>query len=239
MQVMYRFSEFYEDVLKLCSVNTPLEVATLNKIFKSRKIKSVLDIACGVGRHSVELAKLGYEVAGLDFSPSQIKQAKEKAKENKVKVNFYIKNANTFNLKQRFDAAICMWSTISEEPMLYEKVIANAYRTLNKNGIFVVDIKNWKVVDRKKGVREEVYKRNRLVLKRKMWDIFTENYRIRQAILEYNGKKYDEICLTRLLSPKELIGEMKKAGFKGFEVWGDYTTKKVDNPKRFLVIASK
>lgn len=236
---MYRFSEYYEDVLKLSSVDTNLEVRTLDKIFEKYKVKSVLDIACGVGRHSIGLSKLGYKVTGIDLSPNQIEQAKKKARENSVKVDFFVKNANKFSFPEKFDAAICMWSTISEEPMLYERVIVNSYKSLKDNGIFIIDIKNWKTVDKEKGVRENVYKRNGLVLKRKMWDRYTENYRVRQAVLEYNGKKYDEICITRLLSPEDLIEEMRNAGFKKFEILNDYKEERVKFPKRFLITGQK
>lgn len=239
MQVMYRLSEYYEDILKLSSVNTNLEVQTLNKIFKKYKVKSVLDIACGIGRHSVGLSKLGYKVTGIDFSPNQIEQARKKAKENRVKVDFYVKDANKFSFKRRFGAAICMWSTISEEPMLYEEVITNTYKALNKGGIFIIDIKNWKAVDKEKGIREDTYKRKGLILKRKMWDRYTENFRVRQAVLEYNGKKYDEFCITRLLSTEDLIKEMRKVGFKKFETWSDYKKEEIKVPKRFLVIGQK
>ena len=39
----------------------------------------ILDIGCGTGRHSIELAKRGYTVTGIDLSKSQLNRAKEKA----------------------------------------------------------------------------------------------------------------------------------------------------------------
>ena len=41
--------------------------------------RRILDIGCGTGRHSIELAKRGYQVTGIDLSESQLKRAKEKA----------------------------------------------------------------------------------------------------------------------------------------------------------------
>ena len=43
------------------------------------KATKILDIGCGTGRHSIELAKRGYQVTGIDLSESQLKRAKEKA----------------------------------------------------------------------------------------------------------------------------------------------------------------
>ncbi len=107
----------------------------------------------------------------------------------------------------------------------------NFYKLLNKIKKDCVDIQRL--------FRENVYKRNGLVLKRKMWDRYTKNYRVRQAVLEYNRKKYDEICITRLLSPEDLIREMRKAGFKEFEILNDYKEERTKLPGRFLITGQK
>ena len=113
MQVMYQLSEYFDDILRVSSVITDLEVRTLDTVFKKKKVKRVLDIACGTGRHSIPLAKLGYQVVGIDYSPSQIKVARQKAKDAGVGSEFLVKDANMFSFKDKFDAAICMWSTIA------------------------------------------------------------------------------------------------------------------------------
>ena len=40
----------------------------------------ILDIACGFGRHSLELARRGFSVTGVDITPSYIEFAREEAK---------------------------------------------------------------------------------------------------------------------------------------------------------------
>ena len=58
-------AEWYDEMY--CDEETTQkQIKFLNKIFKKHNIKSVLDIACGTGRHALELKKLGYDVAGLD-----------------------------------------------------------------------------------------------------------------------------------------------------------------------------
>jgi len=41
------------------------------------------------GRHSLELATRGYQVTGIDLSEAMLKKAKEKAKRNNLRVDFY------------------------------------------------------------------------------------------------------------------------------------------------------
>lgn len=44
--------------------------------------EKILDIPCGYGRHSIELAKRGFCVAGSDINPVHLKAAKRKPEES-------------------------------------------------------------------------------------------------------------------------------------------------------------
>ena len=52
--------------------------AFLNRIFKERGARSVLDITCGTGAQAVGLAKFGYEVTASDQSKTMLLQARKK-----------------------------------------------------------------------------------------------------------------------------------------------------------------
>ena len=61
---------------------------------KIPKKSTILDVACGKGRHSIIIEKLGYNVLGIDLSKNSIKEAK------KINANIHLfghaKNSNTF-----------------------------------------------------------------------------------------------------------------------------------------------
>ena len=67
---------------------------------------SILDIGCGTGRHSIELAKRGYSVTGIDISEKMLDIARAKAAEEKVKIDWIIDDARGFKSKKKFDGAI-------------------------------------------------------------------------------------------------------------------------------------
>src|SRR5512136_100795 len=69
---------------------------------------SILDVGCGTGRHSVELARRGYAVTGLDLSSEMLAKAAEAAKAAGVDVEWVRANATQFSFPGRFDAAICL-----------------------------------------------------------------------------------------------------------------------------------
>lgn len=48
----------------------------------------LLDLCCGHGRHSIPLAKAGYEVAGLDFSPRDLDIARAEVEKERVKIDW-------------------------------------------------------------------------------------------------------------------------------------------------------
>ena len=88
--------------------NTTEEVGFLLKELLLRPGSAVLDVACGTGRHSIELARRGYAVTGLDLSAEMLSRAVAAAKAAKVSVAWIRADATEFVLAERFDAAICL-----------------------------------------------------------------------------------------------------------------------------------
>ncbi len=240
MQLLYgTLSKFYPFIIGPL-VNTELEVELLDRIFHQHHVQSVLDIACGIGRHSIPLAKKGYSVTGLDYSPYQIKKAKEDAKKEHAKVRFILKDANCFSLPEKFDASICMWTTLGEEPLQYKKVIRNVFRVLKNGGIFVIDNRSWEYIPRK---RKEIItphvEAKGVVIKLRIYDRYTENFRVREVFYDINGKKYSNLCITHLLKEKAWISELKEGGFQHFEIYHNRKKKRVKRPIHITIVAIK
>ncbi len=66
---------------------------------KNKTTGTVLDLGCGNGRNSVELANNGFNVTGIDISQSALDLAKKNMIENKVIIN--LKKESVFSLKQK------------------------------------------------------------------------------------------------------------------------------------------
>jgi SAM-dependent methyltransferase len=67
---------------------------------------AVLDVGCGMGEHTIHLAKLGYDVLGIDFSPPAVEQARRNAVRQRVPARFHVVDALHLGDRPRFDTVI-------------------------------------------------------------------------------------------------------------------------------------
>ncbi len=68
----------------------------------------ILDVACGTGRHAIELARRGYEVIGIDLSEGMLAEARRRAEAAGVEIEFRQADATRFKVTPAVDAAICI-----------------------------------------------------------------------------------------------------------------------------------
>ena len=85
---------------------TAAEVEKLVALLGIAPSAKVLDLCCGIGRHSVEFARLGYRVTAVDLTASFLAQARERAKREQVQVDFVQSDMRDFVRPGAFDAAV-------------------------------------------------------------------------------------------------------------------------------------
>jgi len=69
---------------------------------------AILDLGCGTGRHSIELARRGYRMTGVDLSAGMLAEAARQAQEAAVSVEWIKADATKFRPATQFDGAICL-----------------------------------------------------------------------------------------------------------------------------------
>jgi 2-polyprenyl-3-methyl-5-hydroxy-6-metoxy-1,4-benzoquinol methylase len=101
------FANFAGSYDKECfTQGTVGEVDFVERELGANRSKRILDIACGTGRHAIELAKRGYHVTGFDLSEGQLRRAREKAAAAGATVDFERRDATQPHFTNEFDAAI-------------------------------------------------------------------------------------------------------------------------------------
>ncbi|MDD5145239.1 MAG: class I SAM-dependent methyltransferase [Candidatus Pacebacteria bacterium] len=144
------------------------DMPRIAKVFKEKGVKKILDLGCGSGRHTVYLARLGFDVYGIDIASDGMKLAKvwlrkEKLKANSKIGNIYKKLPYTNNF---FDAVISTQTIHHEKIENIRKTIREVERILRPGGLIFVSVrkrklgKNWKsgVIIEKYGLQRSRYK---------------------------------------------------------------------------------
>ena len=215
-----------------------------------KKGNEILDIACGAGCHSIQFAKHGLKVTAFDIAQSLIDVAKERAKEEKVDVNFYIGDMRAMSFQSQFKAAVLLSHSFGffdhEEN---KRVLKGAYEALEKGGCLLLDLMNpynlpkfqktWTqleggfllnephVLDAPAGVLSG----------RPAMFIDTENDRI--VLMDQDALSNNDIRMYTALEIREMLEEI---GFNKVELWGQHYLPRLpyaSNSERMVVIAHR
>jgi SAM-dependent methyltransferase len=98
-----------------------------------------LDLGCGIGNHAIYLAAKGFDVTGVDISPTAIGFAKEKSREKGVRCHFIVADVlgGMREVKETFDF-VYDWELLHHIfPEQREKYVQNVFGKLNPNGHYL------------------------------------------------------------------------------------------------------
>jgi 2-polyprenyl-3-methyl-5-hydroxy-6-metoxy-1,4-benzoquinol methylase len=101
----------------------------------------VLDVGCGVGRHSLELARRGYTTVGVDITEAFVDIADKTAKAEGLGATFYQQDARALEFTNEFDAAICLCEGafgLAGDERGHRDILEGVCKALKPNGTFIL-----------------------------------------------------------------------------------------------------
>jgi SAM-dependent methyltransferase len=103
---------------------------------------SVLDLCCGPGRHSVELAKRGYSVTGVDRTQFLLDKARERAANEGVDVEWVEEDMRRFVRPDAYDLVLSMFTSFgySDDTNEDTVVLTNVFRSLKPGGAVILEM---------------------------------------------------------------------------------------------------
>ena len=137
------FDETFIDIYRdfLTPERTEREIQGLREMTMLQPGAQVLDVACGWGRHSIELARRGFVVTGLDWSETLLARARKRARAAGVEVELVQGDMREIPWKERFDGVLSLYSSLgyflSDEEDL--RVLRGAHAALKPGGTFVLE----------------------------------------------------------------------------------------------------
>lgn len=221
--------------------NTLAEVDFIIEELKLSPRSRILDMGCGTGRHSVELAKRGYSVTGVDLSSGMLAQAREAASQAGVEVEWIHADATQFKSDRSYDAAICLCEGAfgllgkNDDPLEQGlSILRNINRALKPNSPLMMTVLNglalirkYKQEDVEKGVFDPI--------------TLAEVYPMEYDTPE--GKK-SFMVRERGFTPTELKLMFRQTGFEVTHIWGgtagNWGQRKIDLDEiEIMIVATK
>ena len=222
--------------------NTSSEVDALIALLKVAPGASILDFCCGIGRHSLEFARRGFVVTGVDRTRAYLERARAHADAEGLKIEFVESDARAFASAKTFDAVINMFTSFGyfEDPADDLKVAQILHQRLNPGGRLVIDLNGKEILARVFREREwHQHDDGTLGLEerriRSGWDWIDSRW-----ILVRGGKIWEGTVSTRLYSGAEIAEVLRRAGFGAVRFFGNLAGAPYDhNAERLIAVAAK
>lgn len=110
--------------------------------FRQTEGNILLDLACGTGSIAEEMAKIGYDVIGVDYSDEMLGIALDKKFESGLNIQYLCQDMRKLDLYGSMDITVCALDSINHLGSLRDvkKVFQNVALFSEPNGLFIFDI---------------------------------------------------------------------------------------------------
>ncbi|WP_419868264.1 SAM-dependent methyltransferase [Chryseobacterium sp. CT-SW4] len=178
----------------------------------------IIDLACGKGRHSVFLNKLGYDVLGLDLSRQSIEFNKQFENETLL---FEVHDMRNPIDSDPVDAVFNLFTSFGyfENDKDDKNVFQSVYNVLKPGGYFVLDYLNEEYV-RNTLVPKETAERGDLTFH--ITKKIEGRHIIKDIRFEEDGNLYNFYEKVKLHTLEAINSYATDCGFERVKVWGNY-----------------
>ena len=233
MNIGYKVGELIYDANIYDGLNTFLfDLQFYKKWLPKNKEAEILELCCGTGRLTIPISKDGYSICGVDYTPSMLEQAKMKAIEAELVIDFIEADIRMLDLQEKFDLIFIPFNSIHH---LYKnedlfKVFNVVKNHLKDGGLFLLDCFNPNIQYIVEGEKEQkeiaAYTTDdgrEVLIKQKMrYENKTQINRIEWHY--YINGKFNSIqnLDMRMFFPQELDSYLKWNGFNIIHKYGGF-----------------
>lgn len=196
--------------------------------------QKALDLACGKGRHAIQMEKYGLDVLALDLSEQSILAAKASENEH---LKFGVHDMRNPLPSRSFDYIFNLFTSFGyfEENKENEQVLSNIYSALNSGGTFVIDFFNAdKIITRLVAREEKTLDGITFNITRE----YTGTHIVKTINFTDNNEMFTFQEKVQTFAKDELIALLENAGFTVEHTFGDYNLNNFspqDSPRTILI----
>ena len=200
----------------------------------------VLDLCCGVGRHTVELSKRGFKVTGVDITDAYLGAARETADAAGADPELVLDDARHFKRPASFDLCLNLFTSFGyfatrEDDLL---MLGNCAKNLAPGGCFILE-----TIGKETAARDFVARED---FSRAGWNVTTEY----SVVGDWEGEMnrwvarnettcVDRSFVLRLYSGYEMKQALREAGFASAEIFGGLDGRRYDEKAESLVAIAR
>ncbi len=221
--------------------NTPVEVEKIIQLLDIKPDSVILDLCCGPGRHSLEFAKRGHQVTGIDSTQKYLTEARENTQNQGLKIDFVHSDMRDYCNPDHFDIVLNLFTSFGyfKDQSDDKKVLKNIYKSLKEKGKVIIELFGKEILAHHFRERDWYEEQGILFLEeRKLsddWGWLTNRW-----IKVTENKKEEFIITHRLYSGIELSTLLKNLGFKEVKIYGSIEGIPYNqNAKRLVVVGVK
>ncbi len=202
---------------------------------------AVLDLCCGVGRHSLEFARRGFQVTAVDRTERYLERASQQAAADGLEVEFVCEDMREFCRPGAFDVVLNLFTSfgIFEDQADDLRVVQNVRQSFRPDGRFLMEMMGKEVLARiyqERGWREED---GLLILEERKLSSDWSWIDARWILIKGTDRTEVNVSL-RLYSAAELMSVLREGGFQDCQVFGDLKGSAYDQAaRRMVVVASR
>jgi SAM-dependent methyltransferase len=241
MKSWHESDDFWETMAPMIFGNqrwdaAPVEVDQVVRLLGASPGAAILDLCCGPGRHSLELARRGFNVTGVDRTAVYIERAQEQAEAEGLAVEFVQEDMRHFCRPNVFDAAISLFTSFGyfEDPDENHQVLTNMYHSLKDEGTLILEMMGKEVLARI--FRERDWSEQDGVLFLEERKVSKDWSWMENRWIMLRGQERHEFEISHwLYSAAELSAMLKECGFGSVGVYGDLEGAPYDHRARRLV----
>lgn len=204
--------------------------------------EAILDLCCGPGRHSVELAKRGYKVTGVDRTAFLIDLGKQRAAQAGVSVEWIESDMREFTRPRSFDLALSMFTSLGyfETAAEERRVLQNIRESLRPGGTLLVEMASKeRIASMFAPTSSQAFPDGTILFERR--EIYDDWSRVRQQwTLVKDGTAKTFPFTHAIYSGHELKTELLAAGFSEVRLFGELSGKPFGvGAPRLVAVAAK
>ena len=237
-------------------VDAVMKLARFANVGVIERRGKALDLCCGVGRSTSELARRGFAATGVDITPSFLETAREDAAYEGLDIEYVHSDARSFTRENFFDIAVNLYISFGyfdegDDDLL---VARNVAASLKPGGSFIIETLGKEIAVRDFTQGEWFERAGYTVLTEyeavDSWAALKNRWiLIPNSALEANEtqttqnpknpKRIEKTFIQRLYAATEIRSLLFKAGFSKVELYGGWDERPYDQNAQALIAVGR